>query len=101
MVLGPRGILNDPVAGVGGIPRLTSLTPPTAVAINLMAVNPTETGYLTAWSSGIRPPFGSVLFAAGKSVGNTDLVKLYRGGFNVYNLTGRTNVTVDVFGWFG
>jgi len=91
------------VAGVGGVPLMTSATPPTAVVINVTATGPTGSGYFTVFPGGTRPLASDVNYLAGGTVPNlvvvqvsaTGTVSVYVGGH------GATNLVIDVVGWFG
>lgn len=74
----------------------------TAVAINVTAVDPTATGYLTVFPSGQSQPGSSNLnFTAGRTMAGLAVVKLGAGGrLSIYNSAGRTGVLVDVAGYF-
>ena len=71
----------------------------TAVAVNLTAVSPAVTGYLTAYPCGVTRPVASVVQAvAQRNVAGATVVPLgVDGTFCVYTLT-TTNVLVDLFG---
>ena len=86
------------VTGRGGVPA----TGVAAVALNVTAVNPTATSYLTAWPAGVLRPLASNLnLTANRTVPNMVFVKVGDGGVvNLYNAVGRTDVIVDVAGWY-
>ena len=91
------------VAGVGGVPLMTSATPPTAVVINVTATGPTGSGYFTVFPGGTLPLASDVNYLVGGTVPNlvvvqvsaTGTVSVYVGGH------GATNLVIDVVGWFG
>lgn len=85
------------VAGLANVPANAS-----AVVVNLTAVTPSRTGFLTAYPTGsARPDSRNVSFAAGSIVANLVQVGLGTGGdVTIYNQTGATDVLVDVIGWF-
>jgi hypothetical protein len=105
---GPGSVLTIDVAGLAGIPADA-----TAVALDLVAVDPTASGYLTAYPADELPPgTSSVDYTAGQSVANQVIVALptgdayggaYDGSVAIYNhsASSRTNVVVDVEGWVG
>lgn len=99
MTLGPGQSLQVQVAGEGGIPT----TGAAAVVMNLTAVGPSTSGFLTVYPAGASRPLSSNLnFAAGEIVVNQVVVKLGTGGkVTVYNPTGTVNFVLDVAGWFG
>ena len=75
----------------------------TAVVVNITAVNPSSTGYLTAFAAGQTVPFVSTVnFTAGETVANLATIALgdtgggNDGNLTVYNFTGSTDVVVDV-----
>ncbi len=73
-----------------------------ALALNVTAVAPTASTYLTVWPSGVgRPTVSNLNPAAHQTVPNAAQTLLGpTGAFNVYNNTGTTNVLVDVVGTF-
>lgn len=79
-----------PVANVG------------AVALNVTVTNPTANGYLTVYPSGVERPTASNLnFSAGQTVANMVIVPVGANGeVSLFNFAGRTDVVVDVLGWF-
>ncbi len=96
--LGPGGTLTVAVAGRGGVP----LTGAEAVSLEVTVTGPTAPGYLAVYPAGGVPPTVSTLnFVAGETVANQVVVGLGAGGaITVANRAGRTNVLVDVTGWF-
>jgi hypothetical protein len=90
------------VAGQVRLPALTSVTPPTAVVLNVTVTNPTSAGFLTVYPSGGSRPLASDLdFTPGQTVPNLVVVKLGPDGKVVlYNLAGSTDVVIDVLGWY-
>lgn len=85
------------VAGIGDVPSTA-----TAVALNVTAVTPTTSGYLTVFPNDEAIPLASnVNFVAGQVVPNSVLVKLGAdGSIRIFNSSGTTHVVVDVFGYF-
>ena len=96
--LGPAGTLEVVVVGRGGVPALGV----GAVAVNVTAVAPTGTGFLTVWPTGSSMPNASNLnFVADDVVPNLVIVKVGTGGkISIFNETGSTDILVDVVGWF-
>ena len=96
--LGAAGVVEVPVAGRSGVPRWGV----GSVVVNVTAVAPTASTYLTAWPSGAERPTASTLnAAAGQTVANMAVVNLGpNGAFSVFNAQGATDLVVDVLGWF-
>ena len=87
------------VAGVGGVPA----TGVTAVAMNVTATNVTEDGgYVTAYPAGAERPVASNLnLDAGQTRPNLVVVKVGTAGMvSLFNFKGRTDLIVDVAGYF-
>jgi hypothetical protein len=83
-------------SGVGGVPAAAGVS---AVVVNITAVTPTGSGFLTAYPSGTTMPNASnVNFTAGQVVPNLAFVKLAGdGSFTVRNTsTGTVHIVVDV-----
>jgi YVTN family beta-propeller protein len=78
-------------------------TDATAVVVNVTAVNPTQTSYLTVWPTGTSPPLASNLnFNAGQIVPNLVEIELGTNGqISIYNFAGDVDVLVDVEGYVG
>jgi hypothetical protein len=89
------------IAGRGGVPSMTSATPPTAVVLNVTVADTTSNGYLIVYPSGTGQPLASDLnWRAGQTVPNLVVVKLGSDGkAALYNAFGSTNLVVDVFGY--
>lgn len=87
------------VTGRGGVPAAGV----TAVAVNVTAVKPTSSGYLTVWQVGVTQPTASNLnFRAGVTRANAAVVPVSNGGkIQIFNSAGTTDVLVDVVGYFG
>jgi hypothetical protein len=98
------------ITGQGGVP----LHGVSSVVLNVTAVGPTNTSYLTVYpkpartaifddeSSFLNTPTASNLnFTAGQTVANLVTVKVGAGGkVRLYNNTGSTHVLFDVVGWY-
>jgi len=101
--LGPGQTLEVLVAGApaGGVPAMTSATPPSSVVLNVTATNTTAAGFLTVYPTGVGRPLASNLnFVAGQTVPNLVEVALgSNGSVTVFNPTGFTDVVIDVAGW--
>jgi alpha-tubulin suppressor-like RCC1 family protein len=95
--VGRRQTRSQRVAGVGGVPADAS-----AVAINITAVTPTASGFLTVWPSGrTRPEASSINFPAGGVVGNFVIAEVGANGrVDIYNHEGNTHVVFDVVGYY-
>ena len=102
-ILVSGGSLDVQVAGteppgstVGGVP-----SDATAAVLNVTAVGPTNSGYLTVYPTGTTRAFASSLnFVAGQTVANLVTVALgVNGQVTVFNSMGMTNVVVDVEGY--
>jgi Glycosyl hydrolases family 18 len=89
------------VAGRGGVPSMSSSTPPTAVILNATVTNTTASSYLIVYPSDATPPLASDLnWVSGKTVPNLVIAKLGSDGkIAMYNGFGSTDVVVDVFGY--
>jgi hypothetical protein len=96
--LGPEGLLNIQVTGIGKVP----VTGVTAVVINLTDVNPTASSYLTVFPEGATQPAASNLnFTADETVASLATVPLgSQGGVTIFNDEGIVNVVVDIEGYY-
>ena len=96
--VGPDATLDLQVTGRGGVPS----SGVSAVVLNVTAVEPSTTGYLTAFPAGEPRPLASNLnFAPGQTVPNLVVVKLGAGGkVSLYNPVGTVHVIADVAGWY-
>jgi hypothetical protein len=93
-----------PPSGTGSMQLTdTAAMGATAIVINVTAIGPTSPSYLTLWPEGVgRPNASDLNFAAGDTVPNLVIVKLGPNGLvDFYNLTGYTDVAVDLAGYFG
>jgi hypothetical protein len=63
---------------------------------------PTQSGFLTVWPTGVAQPLASNLnFVAGKTTPNAVVIGVGSGGrISLYNSKGNSHVIVDVAGWF-
>jgi len=78
----------------------STLSNPTAVVINVTAVNPTNVGFFTVYPGLTSRPLASDLnWATWETVPNLVVVKLGTDGS--INSFGTTDVIVDVMGWYG
>jgi Regulator of chromosome condensation (RCC1) repeat len=72
-----------------------------AVVINLTAINPTNTTYITAYPTGTPQPTTASLNTTANTInGNLAIVKVGTGGtISLYNNNGNTHLTADIMGW--
>jgi hypothetical protein len=85
------------VTGVAGVPNDAK-----AVVLNVTAVDPTETGFLTVYPSGKPLPNASNLnFTPGRTVPNQVIATVGDGGkIAIYNKRGTTHIICDLVGWY-
>jgi hypothetical protein len=97
--MGPIWGLDVEVAGRGGVPAAGEVG---SVVLNVAVTNPTAASFLTVWPAGEpRPTAANLNYVAGQTVPNLVVVKVNEHGiFSLYNYAGRTDVVVDVLGWF-
>jgi len=74
-----------------------------AVVLNVAVTNPTSASYLTLWPDGpALPPVSDLNFSAGQTVPNLVVVKLGTNQtIDLYNALGRTDVVIDIVGFYG
>jgi IPT/TIG domain len=95
--LGANSTLFVPVNGAGGVPA----TGVSAVVLNVTAVGPSGSSFLTVFPHGTGLPLASNLnFTPGKVVPNRVVVPVASGGVDIYNQQGSVDVVVDTGGWF-
>jgi len=89
------------VAGQGGVPSMSSPTPPRAAILNVTVTNTTAGSYLIVYPSDASQPLASDLnWSVGQTVPNLVVVKLSADGkIAIYNGYGSTDVIVDVLGY--
>ena len=94
----PGGSISVQVTGYGGVPASA-----TAVVANVTATDTTAASYLTVWPAGSNRPLASNLnWSAGQTVANLVTVPLSAtGALQIYNANGKTDVVVDVEGFYG
>ena len=97
--LAPGATLSVQVTGVGTSPVPTGVS---AAVLNVTAVMPTASGFLTVFPAGTTMPTVSNLnFKPGVTVANLVTVPLSSSGMvSIYNHAGNTNVVVDVDGYY-
>jgi len=73
-----------------------------ALELNVTAVGATEPTFITIWNnSGSRPLTSSLNPAPGEPpTPNAVTVKLYDGGFSIYNKAGNVDLVIDVTGYY-
>lgn len=86
------------LAGVAGVPVDAA-----AVVLNVTGVNATMNTYLTVWPKGqSRPTASNLNLPPGDTRPNLVMAKLGTDGkVSIYNNFGRTDVVIDVVGWYG
>jgi hypothetical protein len=102
--LGQGGSISLMVAGVGGLPEMSSSTPPAAVVLNVTVTNTGAPGYLRVYPSDANPiPATSDLnWKPSTTVPNLVIVKPGADGrVIIYNFQGSTDVIIDALGWYG
>lgn len=89
---------NLKVTGRAGVP----LSNVRAVALNVTAITPTASGYLTLFPAGATQPNASNLnFQAGEVTANMVMTEVSSSGYiSLFNFAGSTGVAVDIVGWF-
>jgi hypothetical protein len=100
--LGPGGVLTVQVAGFGGVPSMTSSSPPTAVALNVTVTDPSQGSYLTVWPSNVTQPGTSdINYGPSQTQPNLVVVGLSpTGQVSFFNQLGTVDIVVDVEGWY-
>jgi hypothetical protein len=93
-----HGTLTLTVAGKGGVPANNVA----AVAVDVTAISPSATGYLTAYPAGAtRPGVADLNFSSGQTVTNLVVVRLGGGKISLHNAGGGTlDLTADVVGYY-
>ena len=96
--IGARSSIDLQVTGRGGVPA----TGVQAIVMNVTAVAPTDSGFLSVWPTGEeRPTVSNLNFTPGQTVPNLVTVKLGAGGrVSIYNVNGSTHALADVVGYY-
>lgn len=96
--LSAGGQIDVGIAGRGGVPAIGA----GAVVLNVTATNPSSSGYVTAWPTGMSLPYASnINFTPGQTIPNLVVAKLGSSGkVSLYNAIGTTDLIADVAGWF-
>ncbi len=96
---GPGGTLIQRLAGISQLDPFGGGA--TAVAMNVTATNTTAASFLTVYPGGALPNVSDLNWSAGWTVPNLCVATLSSGGaVELYNDQGRTDVILDVFGFF-
>jgi hypothetical protein len=95
--VGGGGTLTLQVSGVAGVPSGA-----TAVIINVTVTNTTAPSFLTVYPSTVSRPTASDLnWVGGQTIPNLVVATLgTTGAITFYNAAGKTDVVVDLAGWF-
>ena len=95
--LAAASTLNVQVTGLGTVPAGA-----TAAVLNVAAIDPTASGFLTVFPEGTTMPTVSNLnFTSGEILANLVTVPLSAsGGISIFNHAGSTDVLVDVEGYY-
>ncbi|MGB0112646.1 MAG: SpoIID/LytB domain-containing protein, partial [Ilumatobacteraceae bacterium] len=74
----------------------------TAAIVNVTAVGPDSSGYVTVWPcSAARPLTSSLNYASGATVGNGVIAPVDSSGKACFYSSAGTDVVVDLTGWYG
>ncbi len=85
------------IGGKGGVPSTA-----TAVYINLVAVQPSDHGFMIAYAKGqSRPTASSLNYRKDQTIANGAIVKLGTGGEICVYTIAESHIIVDVSGYFG
>ncbi len=101
--LAPGATLDLAVAGHGGVPAVNNGFGYAAAVLNLAAVNPTATGFITAWADdATRPATSNLNLAVGQTIANLAVVPMGSGGgVKIYNGSSQpVELIADVSGYF-
>jgi hypothetical protein len=96
--VGPGSSIDVQVTDRGGVPA----TGVQAVVLNVTAVTPSASSFLTVWPTGFaRPEVSNLNVVPGQTVPNAVTVGLGDGGrVSVFNSSGATHVLFDVVGYY-
>jgi hypothetical protein len=92
------GSVDLQITGRGGVPG----NGVGSVALNVTVTGPTAASYLTAYPAGsARPNAANLVFTKDQTIPNMVIVPIGTNGrISLFNFAGRTDVVVDVQGWF-
>jgi hypothetical protein len=94
--LGPGGMLTVDVGGQFSSPQGAA-----AAVLNVTAINPSQTTFLTIYTDGSRPFTSDLNPPAGGTEPNLVVAPLSaEGTFTVYNYAGTVNIAIDLAGWY-
>ncbi len=94
--IGPRASVAIQASGLAAVPSGA-----TTAVVNLTAVAPSASGYLTVYPGGTRPTTSDLDPPAGAVLADMVAATLSSSGaFDVFNAAGDTNIVVDVAGWY-
>ena len=103
-VVGPGGKLNIFVTGIDGIPATGSAHSPTALVVNVTAVNATTGTFVTVYpgpANAALPTASDLNLQGGQTVPNLVFVGVGAdGSINLFNDLGNVNLIVDVLGYY-
>jgi hypothetical protein len=103
-VIGAGHVLNIFVTGIDGIPPTTGPHAPTALVINVTAVNATTGTFVTVYPgplAAVRPTASDLNLQGGQTIPNLVFVGVGAdGSINLYNNLGNVNLIVDVLGYY-
>jgi YVTN family beta-propeller protein len=97
--VGPGKTISLKVDGVDGVPA----SGVTAVVLNVTAVGPTASGYVTVYPDRLGPPpvASNLNFARGQTIANLVVVAVGPSGYvNFYNAAGNVNLVADLAGYY-
>lgn len=102
--LGARNTLEVPVHGeVLSVSGTSAILPSsaTAVALNVVAVNPSESGYMTAYPCGVsQPNTANLNYLRNDIVGNNVIAPVGANGSVCLFTLNPSDLVVDISGWF-
>ena len=95
--VGAGGVVKLKVTGVHGVPT----SGVTAVVMNVTAVAPTTSGYVTVYPDGQTPPsVSNINFAAKETIPNLVTVPVVNGTVDLRNAHGTVDLVADVSGYY-
>jgi hypothetical protein len=96
--VGPTNWVEVPVSTFGGVPP----SGVAAVVLNVTVTEPTASGHITVWPTGVaRPNASSLNFVPGWTGANSVTVGVGAGGkVSLFNSAGNTHLIADVVGYY-